>query len=150
MHEKRFEGNIERLRAPERVERLEVGRVIDLCLKNKRVDSVLDVGAGTGLFAEAFFGHGLAVSGVDVNLDMLAASRQFVPEGDFREGTAEALPYPDSYFDLAFLGFVLHESDEPLKALQEAAGVQAAGMHPRMAVPGSAVRSAACRPFEPQ
>ena len=51
---------------------------------------------------------------------MLSAARQFVPKGDFREGTAEALPYPDGSFDLVFLGLVLHESDEPLKALQEA------------------------------
>jgi SAM-dependent methyltransferase len=43
-----------------------------------------------------------------------------VPKADFRAGAAEALPYPDGSFDLVFLGLVLHESDEPLKALQEA------------------------------
>jgi ubiquinone/menaquinone biosynthesis C-methylase UbiE len=51
---------------------------------------------------------------------MLTAARQFVPEGDFREATAEALPYPDTSFDLVFFGLVLHESDDQLKALQEA------------------------------
>ncbi len=120
MHEKRFEGNIERLRAPERVERLEVERVVDLCLENSQAGSVLDVGTGTGLFAEAFAQRGLTVSGVDVNPEMLAAARRFVPKGDFREGTAEALPYTDSFSDIVFLGLVLHESDEPLKVLKEA------------------------------
>ncbi len=120
MHEKRFEGNIDRLRSPERVERLEVERVADLFLENGATGGVLDIGTGTGLFAEAFSKRGLEVSGLDANPEMLVAARQFVPKGDFREGTAEALPYPDSSFDLVFLGLVLHESDEPLKALKEA------------------------------
>jgi ubiquinone/menaquinone biosynthesis C-methylase UbiE len=120
MHEKRFAGEIERLRSAERVERLEVERVTALCLEGQQPTSVLDVGTGSGLFAGSFSNHGLKVSGVDANPEMLAAARQFVPTGDFREGTAEALPYPDGSFDLVFLGLVLHESDEPLKSLQEA------------------------------
>jgi ubiquinone/menaquinone biosynthesis C-methylase UbiE len=120
MHEKRFEGDIASLRSPERVERLEVERVVDLCLENGQAGSVLDVGTGTGLFAEAFARRGLMVSGVDVNSEMLAVARHFVPNGDFRAGTAEALPYTDSSSDLVFLGLILHESDEPLKVLKEA------------------------------
>jgi ubiquinone/menaquinone biosynthesis C-methylase UbiE len=120
MHEKRFEGDITKLRSPERVERLEVERVTDLCLEGETIGSVLDVGMGSGLFSESFSGRGLEVSGVDANPEMLTAARQFVPAGDFREGTAEALPYPNGSFDLVFLGLILHESDETLKALQEA------------------------------
>jgi ubiquinone/menaquinone biosynthesis C-methylase UbiE len=120
MHTKRFEGNIDRLRFPERVERLELVRVLDLCLEDLPIANVLDVGTGTGLFAEAFFQRGLQVSGLDVNPDMVAAARRFVPKGDFRQGAAEALPYPDSSFDLVFLGLLLHEADDPLKTLKEA------------------------------
>ena len=120
MHEKRFEGDIDRLRAPERMERLEVERVTDLFLESGATGSVLDVGTGTGLFAEAFSRRGLEVTGVDVNPEMLAAARRYVPKGNFREGTAESLPYPEGSFDFVFLGLVLHESDEPLKALKEA------------------------------
>jgi SAM-dependent methyltransferase len=120
MHEKRFDGEIERLRAPARVERLEVERVVTYCLDAAPLKDVLDVGTGTGLFAEAFSERGLEVSGVDANPEMVEAARQFVPEGDFRESTAEALPYPDASFDLVFFGLVLHESDEPLQVLQEA------------------------------
>jgi len=119
MHEKRFEGDILRLRSPERVKRLEVERVVGLCLEKGQVENVLDVGAGTGLFAEAFAGRGLKVSGVDVNPEMLSSARRFVPKGDFRQGTVEVLPYLDGSFDLVFLGLVLHESDETLKALKE-------------------------------
>ena len=120
MHEKQFEGNIDRLRAPDRVERLEVERVVDLCLENETIDSVLDVGTGTALFAEAFSKRGLVVSGIDANLEMVAAAGLFVPKGDFQEGIAEELPYTDGSFDLVYLGLVLHESDEPLKTLSEA------------------------------
>ena len=120
MYEKRFDGKVERLRTPERVARLEVERVVSRCLEAADLKSVLDVGVGSGLFAEAFAQRGLEVAGVDVNPEMIAAARQFVLEGDFREATAEALPYPDASFDLVFFGLLLHESDEPLKALQEA------------------------------
>ena len=120
MHEKRFAGDVERLRSSERVERLEVERVTALCLEGGQFTSVLDIGTGSGLFAESFSKKGLEVSGVDASPEMLAAARQFVPKGDFRAGTAEALPYPDGSFDLVFLGLVLHESDDPLKAIQEA------------------------------
>ena len=120
MHEKRFEGAPERLRSPERVQRLEVEKVTGLCLEGGQFNSVLDVGTGSGLFAERFFIRGLEVSGLDTNPEMLTTARQFVPRAEFRVGVAEALPYPDSSFDLVFLGLVLHESDEPLKVLQKA------------------------------
>jgi len=80
---------------------------------------MLDVGVGTALFAEAFARHGLQVAGVDANPEMLPAAAQYVPAGDFRQATAEALPWPDGSFDLVFLGVVLHEADDNLQALKE-------------------------------
>ena len=120
MHEKRFEGDISRLRNPERIARLEVERVVTLCLEGAQIKTVLDVGTGTGLFAEAFAKRGLAVSGVDVNPEMLPTARIYVPAGYFRESTAETLPFTDGSFDLVFMGLLLHESDEQLQVLSEA------------------------------
>ncbi len=120
MHEKRFGGGIERLRDRERVERLAVERVVAICLEHGPISSVLDVGTGTGLFAEEFSKRGRQVAGLDVNPEMLAEARRFVPEAEFQEGTVEALPFDDGSFELVFLGLVLHESDETLKTLQEA------------------------------
>ena len=102
------------------MERLEVERVTALSMEERQFNRVLDVGTGSGLFAEAFSKRGLAISGVDANTEMLVAARQYVPKGDFREGTAEALPYQNGSFDLVFLGVVLHESDDVLQTLKEA------------------------------
>lgn len=59
MNEKHFDGKIERLRAPERVARLEVERVVDLCLATGSITNVLDVRTGSGLFVEAYAKRGL-------------------------------------------------------------------------------------------
>lgn len=118
-HGHRF-NQIERLRSPERLERLEVERVTDLALEGASLHSVIDIGTGTGVFAEAFAQHGLSVAGIDPNPEMLDAARSFIPDGDFRQATAEDIPYPNETFDLAFMGLVLHETDDLAKALQEA------------------------------
>lgn len=120
MNMRRFSGEIERLRADERVARLEIERVVDLSLAGLSATSMLDIGTGSGLFAEAFAAHGLQVAGVDLREDMLEAARQYVPTGDFRLGHMETLPFADGAFDLAFMGLVLHEADDMVNALREA------------------------------
>jgi ubiquinone/menaquinone biosynthesis C-methylase UbiE len=121
MHERRFHGDIARLRNPDRVARMEVAKVVDLaCAGVAEIHSVLDIGTGTGLFAEEFASRGYSVTGVDANPEMITAARQFVPTGDFKLGTAEELPLSEMNFDVVFMGLVLHEADEPLQALREA------------------------------
>ena len=80
MHEKRFDGGVEKLRSPVRIARLEVERVVDLCLAGAIIQSVLDVGTGSGLFAEAFLERGLAVVGIDANPDMLPVAGVSFPK----------------------------------------------------------------------
>ena len=119
MHERRFSAEIERLRSPERLERLELNRVLDLCLEGKRVSSVLDIGTGSGVFAEGFVNRGLAVTGIDPNPEMLVVSKKHVPGAEFHQATAESMPFDDKSFDLVFMGLVLHETDDLEKALSE-------------------------------
>jgi SAM-dependent methyltransferase len=109
MNEKLFAGDLARLRIPEPVARLEVARVVDLCLEGVGAQNVLDVSMGTGLFAEAFAQRGLAVGGVDSNPAMIEAVRTYVPTGAFERAPAEALPYPGVALDLVFMGLVLHD-----------------------------------------
>ena len=126
MHERRFQGEAEKLRSDERIALLEIDRVVESCLDGLHIRSVLDVGTGTGLFAEAFAGLGVAVTGIDSNQDLLELARHYVPRAVLREATAENLPFSDGSFDLVFMGHVLHEVDDPRKALAEARRV--AGM----------------------
>lgn len=121
MHERRFNREIERLRDSERVARMEVERVVRSALEGlNAARSVLDVGTGSGLFAEEFTRTGLIVTGLDANAEMLPVAKQYVPSGTFKEGVAEQLAFPDGSFDLVFMGLLLHETDDPLAALGEA------------------------------
>jgi ubiquinone/menaquinone biosynthesis C-methylase UbiE len=112
-------AEIEKLRTPKRMELLEVDRVVDLCLEGIQVANVLDVGTGSGIFAEAFFTRGKSTTGIDPNPEMLKAAKEILPTGTFLQGTVEKIPLKDKSFDLVFLGHVLHESDNILQALTE-------------------------------
>lgn len=123
MNEKQYKHGIERLRSPDRVALLEIDKVVALCCEGITVSSMLDVGTGSGLFAEAFAAKALVIFGVDVNPEMLAAAKELVPVGHFRQAPAEALPMDDDLVDLVFLGHMLHEVDDPLLAMKEATRV---------------------------
>jgi len=120
MNERRFQGKAARLHAAERVASLEVDQVVALALEGLTATTVLDIGTGTGIFAEAFARLGLKATGIDANPDLLRVARSRLPSAQFCEGTAENLPFEDVSFDLAFLGHLLHEVDVPLDALKEA------------------------------
>jgi SAM-dependent methyltransferase len=80
-------------------------------------DRWLEVGVGTGRFAEAL---GVA-EGVDPSEPMLAFARR---RGiNTREGRGEDLPYQDSCFDGVLLVVTLCFLDDPERALQECARV---------------------------
>ena len=119
-HERRFHGEADRLRSPERIGLLEVDRVVALTTEGLAPSRLVDIGAGTGVFAEAFAENGIAVVGIDVNPDLLGLARELAPGVHFEEAPAEAIPYGDRTFDIAFLGHVLHEADDPVQALKEA------------------------------
>ena len=94
--------------------------MVDLSLSGVRVGTMLDVGMGSGLFGESFDRRGVAVWGIDVNPEMVAAAQRHVPRGHFQQAAAEALPFADGAFDLVFLGLVLHEVENPGQVLREA------------------------------
>jgi ubiquinone/menaquinone biosynthesis C-methylase UbiE len=119
MNDKTYKGGADRLRDPSRLELLEIPRVVALSSENMDIGSMLDVGCGTALFAEAFFNEGCTVSGVDINESMLAEARRIVPSGTFKPGSMESIPFDDASFDLVFLGHVLHEADDLSVALSE-------------------------------
>jgi len=120
MQDKQFNGTADRLRSPERISLMEIARVVALSLENKPIHTMLDVGTGTAVFAEAFARLGLDVSGVDSNPEFLEIARSYLPISDFQLACADELPFPDKHFDLVFLGHVLHETVDPISVLTEA------------------------------
>ena len=120
MNEKRFSGPVEKLRNAERLERLQVERVLDYSMAGCDVRNVLDVGTGTGLFAEAFFRRGCRVRGVDWNNEFLRVAAELVPGAEFSNAVAEKLPFDNGSFDLVFMAHVLHEADDAALAVREA------------------------------
>ncbi len=120
MNDRVYNNGIDRLRSPERVARLEVDRVVDVCLNDGTIKSVLDVGTGSGLFAEAFHNKNIKVSGVDVNPDMIEAFRKILPDSDAQVSPAEELPFANLSFDMIFYGVVFHEVNNYKKVLEEA------------------------------
>lgn len=122
MNERVFNKEIERLRDPSRLKILEIERVVDLSNDMNSFEniSVLDVGTGTGVFAEAFAKRNCKVAGIDINYIMVEEAKRIVPTGNFQLGSAEKIPFDKSTFDIVFLGGVLHETDNLLQALTEA------------------------------
>src|SRR5271157_2879060 len=94
-HERRFPLGPDKLRTPERLALLERERVMLLCGEETRLVSVLDVGTGTGVFAETFAAASLRVTGIDPNTGFLEVARRLVPGVEFLEGVAERLPFED-------------------------------------------------------
>jgi ubiquinone/menaquinone biosynthesis C-methylase UbiE len=115
-----YSNKVEKLRSPERLERMEVKRVADLCLERVSVKSVLDVGTGSALFAEEFYKRKIAVAGIDLNPEMIRAAKEHLPDCEFQLSAAEDMPFNNKTFDLIFMGVVFHEVDDYNKVLSEA------------------------------
>lgn len=83
--------------------------------------SVLDVACGTGVLArEAYLRTGPTgyVAGLDPGYGMLAVARELSPSLDWRQGTAESMPFPDASFDAVVSQFGLMFMD-PERAIRE-------------------------------
>lgn len=92
------------------------------------VDSLLDIGTGTGRMLQLFAGHAHEAVGVDRSRDMLAVARNGLSGERFRncsvrQGDMYQLSCDDAAFDLILLHMVLHFADEPHEVVREAARV---------------------------
>ena len=106
--------------------------------------TVLDVACGTGVFARAAaprVAPGGAVTGLDRNAGMLATARRAAPSIDWREGAAEALPFPEAGFDAVGCQFGLMFFEDRTRALREMWRVLRRGGRLAVAVWDAAERS---------
>jgi SAM-dependent methyltransferase len=98
---------------------------------------VLDVGCGTGEWLRAARRRGATVAGIDISPKAVDRCRRAMPQGDFRAGPAEQLPWPDACFDLVTSwGALEHFLDQPA-ALREMRRVAAPRARILLAVPNA-------------
>lgn len=96
--------------------------------KFPRVDSVLEVGCGTGHFSRWLASRGLQVVGLDPSPAMLAVARERGGGPIYIDGSAEHLPFPDNSFDLVAFITSLEFMSDASTALQEASRVARLGL----------------------
>jgi SAM-dependent methyltransferase len=100
-------------------------------------DHVLDVACGTGVLAReaaSRVGPSGFVAGVDPSPGMLAMAAQLAPRIEWRQGIAEALPWPDQSFDAVVSQFGLMFFSDRRQALYEMHRVLKKGGHLVVAV----------------
>lgn len=87
----------------------------------------LDVGCGAGMAAQLSAALGATVSGIDAAGSLLEIARERTPDGHFRQGDLEALPFEDDAFDLVTGFNSFQYAGDPAQALREAGRVTKPG-----------------------
>lgn len=91
---------------------------------------VLDVACGTGILAReaaSRTGPNGSVAGLDPSAGMLEVAKQLAPAVEWRQGVAEALPFPDQSFDAVVSQFGLMFFSDRREALRQALRVLTPG-----------------------
>jgi len=83
--------------------------------------SLLDVATGPGYSAGLAAARGASATGIDFAAAMAAKAATLFPAATFRQGDAEALPFPDASFDAVTCAFGLLHFANPDQAMREAA-----------------------------
>jgi SAM-dependent methyltransferase len=84
---------------------------------------MLDVATGPGTLAAKATERGARVIGIDIAPAMIALAHALHPHLDFREGSAEDLPFAASSFDAVVSGFGMGHFSRPERVLSEFARV---------------------------
>jgi SAM-dependent methyltransferase len=101
-------------------------RAIEPLLKAAQIGDgtrLLDVATGSGMLAARAAERGAHVTGIDLAPAMVALARTLHPQIDFREGSAEDLPFAPSSFDSVVSGFGVGHFSRPERVLAEFARV---------------------------
>jgi SAM-dependent methyltransferase len=92
--------------------------MLDACLV-KSGTRILDAGCGGGGASVLAAKRGAQVSGLDATAGMIYIARNRVPDGDFRVGDIEQLPYKDNSFDAVFAANSIQYSADRVATLRE-------------------------------
>lgn len=110
------------------IDEREVEAVLLAVLGDHPIGDVLDVGTGTGRILEILGPLARSAEGLDASREMLSVARSRIEAAGLsnclvRQGDMYHLPYDNGAFDLVTIHQVLHFSDDPGRAISEAARV---------------------------
>ena len=90
-------------------------------IKNREVESILDVGCGEGFTLHRLKekGIGKKLEGLEYLQTAIDLGKEMYPDIKITQGSIYKLPYKDNSFDLVLCTEVLEHLEEPEKALQE-------------------------------
>ena len=99
---------------------LALNYVLSLCCQFG-LQSILDVGCGTGVAVKRMLGAGLQAKGIEPRQALIDIGRQRhgLSQENIAQGSAEKLPFPDKTFDVAMEFAVLHRVKDPKLAVDE-------------------------------
>jgi SAM-dependent methyltransferase len=80
---------------------------------------VLDICCDPGMLAAGALERDAEAVGLDFSGQAIELARKLVPKGRFRQGDAQALPFPAESFDAVLCGFGVMHLPEPAVALRE-------------------------------
>src|SRR5947209_17446763 len=103
-----------------------------------RGTQLLDVGCGPGLATQLAAKLGASITGLDASEAELIIARERVPDGDFRQGEMEELPYADASFDVVTGFNSFQYAADPVNALRQARRVVKPGGYVAMVSVGRA------------
>lgn len=89
---------------------------------DQHIQTILDLGCGTGRFSEALAARfGAYVIAVDPSEKMLeqARKKQRDERVCYQLGRGESIPIPDNSVDLIFMSMIFHHFDDPARAARE-------------------------------
>jgi ArsR family transcriptional regulator len=114
------------------VDEAEVERALLALLPPDRIESLLDIGTGTGRILELYGSRGVRGVGIDLSREMLAVARAKLDGAGLarcrvQQGDMYRLPWPAESFDAVTVHQVLHFADRPAAVVVEAARVLKAG-----------------------
>jgi ubiquinone/menaquinone biosynthesis C-methylase UbiE len=96
--------------------------VVSSYVEKQRIQTILDLGCGTGRFSEALAAHFDAeVVGLDPSKKMLEQAQRKLRDRRVRYelGSGEAIPLPNNSVDLIFMSMIFHHFDNPRLAARE-------------------------------
>lgn len=96
--------------------------VVASCVGKQRLQTILDLGCGTGRFSESLAAHFDAeVIGIDPSKKMLEQAERKLRDGRVRyqTGSGEAIPLADDSVDLIFTSMTFHHFNDPVLVARE-------------------------------